>query len=294
MTLRHRVIAVALAALAIIAVLGAQLVLRYADTQRSVSEVVDTLAPASTAVADLNEDVNNMERRLRIYVSSDSMGMGLLYRAAVVSAQSNLEELRTLLEGREPDSTLVEDVDSDLAAWLATVGDPVTSAMDDGERKVAQGILDSPQSQSAYVQLTSDTFRLSTLLTRQQKETLDDLAAAATPAGMDPRSGPGRAAPAAAGHLRRGPSARAQARSLPLREQLPGGGHTRPPRRRDRARSVRRSCATSVRTPRPCAARWSTRSTRPPPPGRPSSRRARSSRRSAGSWPPARRPPRWA
>ena len=180
MTLRHRVIAVALAALAIIAVLGAQLVLRYADTQRSVSEVVETLAPASTAVADLNGDINNMERRLRIYVSSDSTGMGLLYRAAVASAQSNLEDLRTLLEGREPDSTLVEDVDSDLAAWLATVGDPVTSAMDDGKRKVAQGILDSPQSQSAYVQLTSDTFRLSTLLTRQQKETLDDLAAAAT------------------------------------------------------------------------------------------------------------------
>ena len=80
MTLRHRVIAVALAALAIIAVLGAQLVLRYADTQRSLSEVVDALAPASTAVADLNEDINNMERRLRIYVSSDSTGMGLLYR----------------------------------------------------------------------------------------------------------------------------------------------------------------------------------------------------------------------
>ena len=180
MTLRHRVIAVALAALAIIAVLGAQLVLRYADTQRSLSEVVDTLAPASTAVADLNEDINNMERRLRIYVSSDSTGMGLLYEAAVVSAQANLEELRTLLEGREPDITLVGDVESDLAAWLATVGDPVTSAMDDGERKVAQEILDSPQSQSAYVQLTSDTFRLSSLLTRQQKEALDDLAAAAT------------------------------------------------------------------------------------------------------------------
>ena len=139
MTLRHRVIAVALAALAIIAVLGAQLVLRYADTQRSLSEVVDTLAPASTAVADLNEDINNMERRLRIYVSSDSTGMGLLYEAAVVSAQANLEELRTLLEGREPDITLVEDVESDLAAWLATVGDPVTSAMDDGKRQGRPG-----------------------------------------------------------------------------------------------------------------------------------------------------------
>lgn len=180
MTLRHRVIAVALAALAIIAVLGAQLVLRYADTQRSLSEVVDTLAPASTAVADLNEDINNMERRLRIYVSSESTGMGLLYGAAVVSAEANLDDLRSLLEGREPASDLVADVDADLTVWLSTVGDPVTSAMDGGEQQIAQEILDSPQSQSAYVQLTSDTFRLSSLLARERKAALDDLAAAAT------------------------------------------------------------------------------------------------------------------
>ena len=110
MTLWHRVIAVALAALAIIAVLGAQADLRYADTQRSLSEVVDTLAPASTAVADLNEDING-QVRLRIYVSSESTGMGLLYGAAVVSAESNLEDLRSLLEGREPASGLVTDAD---------------------------------------------------------------------------------------------------------------------------------------------------------------------------------------
>jgi len=180
MTLRHRVLAVALAALAIIVVLGGQLVLRYADTQRSLSEVVDTLAPASTAVADLNEDINNMERRLRIYVSSGSTGMGVLYRAAVVSAEDNVEQLRALLDGREPDSALVGDVETNLAAWLTIVGDPVMAAMDDGEQEVAQDILDSPQSQSAYVQLTSDTFRLSTLLTREQDKALDDLAAAAT------------------------------------------------------------------------------------------------------------------
>jgi hypothetical protein len=56
----------------------------------------------------------------------------------------------------------------------------VTSAMDDGTRRAAQQILDSPASQSAYVELTSDTYRLSALLTQQQKDTLDDLAAAAT------------------------------------------------------------------------------------------------------------------
>jgi serine phosphatase RsbU (regulator of sigma subunit) len=84
------------------------------------------------------------------------------------------------MEGREPGSALVEDVAADLDVWLSTVGDPAMSAMDAGEQQIAQEILDAPQSQSAYVQLTSDTFRLSTLLTQEQTEALDDLAAAAT------------------------------------------------------------------------------------------------------------------
>lgn len=178
MTLRHRVIAVALAAVAIICVLAAQLVLRYADTQRSMSEVVDTLVPASTAVAELNADINNMDRRLRIYVSSQSIGMGLLYEAAVLSAEENLGELHSLLADREPASSLVADVEADLAAWQATVGVPVTSAMDDDEQAAAQAILDSADSQSTYVQLAADTFRLSSLLTEQQNAALDDLAGA--------------------------------------------------------------------------------------------------------------------
>ena len=172
MTLRHRVMAVALAALAIIGVLGAQLVLRYADTQRSLSEVVDTLAPAGTAVADLNEDINNMERRLRIYVSSDARGMRLLYGAAVLSAQANVDELSTLLDGREPASGLLEDVDRALAAWLDTVGEPVTAAMAADDPEAAQQILDSAESQSAYVELASETFRLSTVLSSERSAAL--------------------------------------------------------------------------------------------------------------------------
>jgi len=179
-TLRQRVIAVALAALALIGVLGAQLVLRYAETQAPLNEAVETLAPASTAVTDLNEDINNMERRLRIYVSSGSTGMGLLYEAAVASAKGNVNDLRTLLEGRDPDSVLVDEVDADLAAWLTTVGGPVTAAMAAGEQREAQVILDSPDSQSAYVQLTAETYRLSTVLTEQQTRALDDSSAAAT------------------------------------------------------------------------------------------------------------------
>lgn len=173
MTLRHRVIAVALAALVIIGLLGAQLVLRYEETRSSLSEVVDTLAPASTAVAQLNEDINSLERRLRIYTSSGSTGMLLLYRAAAVSAEGNVEQLRTLLVGREPDSTLLDDVAADLDAWLAAVGIPVTSLIADEEGQTAQSLLDSPQSQSAYVQLTADTYRLSAVLSAQQAQALE-------------------------------------------------------------------------------------------------------------------------
>ncbi len=168
MTLRQRVIAVALAALAIIAVLGAQLVLRYADTQRSLAEVVDTLAPASTAVADLNEDINNMERRLRIYVSSDAKRMRLLYEAAVQSAEANVAELGSLLSDREPASTLVQDVDRALQDWLVGVGEPVTEAMADEDVGTAQALLDSAESQTAYVELTGETYRLSAVLASER------------------------------------------------------------------------------------------------------------------------------
>ncbi|MGB7981977.1 MAG: SpoIIE family protein phosphatase [Candidatus Nanopelagicales bacterium] len=179
MTLRHRVMAVALAALAIIAVLGAQLVLRYADTQRSLAEVVDTLAPAGTAVADLNEDINNMERRLRIYVSSDAKGMNLLYQAAVQSAQANVAELGSLLSDREPASTLLGEVDGALQTWLLAVGGPVTAAMADGEVGTAQAILDSSESQSAYVELTGETYRLSAVLSSESSTALSATESAA-------------------------------------------------------------------------------------------------------------------
>lgn len=180
MTLRRRVTAVVLAALAVIAVLGAQLILRYADTQSSLNEVVETLAPARTAVTDLNEDINSLERRLRIFVSSGSPGMHLLYNASTVSAQENVDALRTLLEGREPDSTLVDEVDADLNTWLATVGTPVTSAMARGKQRAAQSILDSEDSQEAYEQLTAETSRLSAVLSVQQTRALDASSAAAT------------------------------------------------------------------------------------------------------------------
>ncbi len=172
MTLRQRVIAVALAALAIIGVLGAQLVLRYADTQRSLSEVVDVLAPAGTAVADLNEDINNMERRLRIYVSSDARGMRLLYDAAVQSAQANVAELDTLLADRDPGRGLLQDVDSALAAWLAAVGEPVSALMAEDDPEAAQELLDSAESQSAYVELAGETYRLSAVLAGERSTAL--------------------------------------------------------------------------------------------------------------------------
>ena len=72
MTLRLRVLLVALAAIAVMALLAVQLVFRYADLRSNVAVIVDTLAPADSAAGDLATDINNMERRLRIRSSNGS------------------------------------------------------------------------------------------------------------------------------------------------------------------------------------------------------------------------------
>lgn len=180
MTLRHRVIAVALAALAIIALLGAQLIVRYADTQTSLTEVVETLEPASSAVVDLSDDINSIERRLRIFVSSGSEGMQVLYDTSVVSARSNIEQLRVLLQGRDTDLALVDEVATDLDTWLGTIAEPVTTAMARDRPGVAQQVLDSDRSQSAYVQLAADAKGLSAVLSGQQTRALEASSEAAT------------------------------------------------------------------------------------------------------------------
>jgi len=180
MTLRQRVAAVALAAVAVICVLGAQLVLRYADTQRSLSEVVDTLAPAGTSAADLTSDINNMERRLRIYVSSGVLGMRLFYEGAVGSAEESVEDLRVLLQDSPSGSAHVDEVDTHLNAWVADVGEPVLAAMAADDEQAAQRILDSRRSQTAYVRLTTATYGLSNQLKIQRADALAASSEAAT------------------------------------------------------------------------------------------------------------------
>ncbi len=181
MTLRHRVIAVALAALTIIVVLGAQLVARYAQTQSSLAEVVQTLAPAGSAVSDLAEDIWSIERRLRIFVSSGgSEGAEVLYQASVVSARANIGQLRVLLDGRQGELALLDEVATDLDTWLTDIAEPVTSAMAADRPALAQRVLDSDASQSAYATLVGDTERLSAVLSQQQTRALDASSDAAT------------------------------------------------------------------------------------------------------------------
>lgn len=172
MTLRQRVIAVALAALAIIALLGAQLVARYAQTQSSLNEVVESLGPASAAVADLSEDINSMERQLRIFVSSGAEGLAVLHEASVDSARGNIEQLRVLLRGRAQELALVAEVDANLDLWLANVATPVTTAMTDDQQLLAQQTLDSNGAEAAYALLAGDTKRLSGVLGGQQTRAL--------------------------------------------------------------------------------------------------------------------------
>ena len=179
MTLRMRVLLVALAAAAVMTLLAAQLIVRYADLRSNVAEIVETLAPADAAAGALSTDINNMERRLRIYVSSEQDEFALLYRTSVSSATRNSSTLDDLLGDRPRYVPLLKAVESSLETWLSTVGVPAESAMSSGDQEVAQGILDSPQSQAAYLKLTSDTTQLVTVLAAEQAQALASASAAA-------------------------------------------------------------------------------------------------------------------
>jgi serine phosphatase RsbU (regulator of sigma subunit)/CHASE3 domain sensor protein len=172
MTLRTRVLVVALAALAVIGVLGVQMFLRYAEVRDSVAEVVETLAPAGVAVSDLDSDVNNMDRRLRLHVLSGDNGYRLLYGASVNSATRNIDDLMELLGDRPRYDRLITDTRASLEAWLIEVGSPVEVAMAGDDPAGAQAILDSRKAQTTYLELTSDTYRLASVLTTDEERAL--------------------------------------------------------------------------------------------------------------------------
>lgn len=179
MRLRTRVWLLVGAALALIALLGATLFVLYGQARRSVDRIVDTLGAAGVAVADLTTDINNMDRRLRIYASKGDPGFRVLYDAASASAQRKVDELNELLGSEREFQAYVTEVDASLTRWLADVGAPARAAMRDGEDSAAQSILDSARSQSDYVQLTADTFRLSSLLAGAEQDALASGASAA-------------------------------------------------------------------------------------------------------------------
>lgn len=172
MTLRTRVLVVALAALAVIALMGVQLIVRYGEVRDSVEQVADELAPASSAIADLTTDVNTMDRRLRIYVTSGDEGYRLLHAASVTSAQANLNALTELLGGEARYENLISDVESRLQDWLTAVADPVLVAMGMGDPRAAQTVLDSRRAQTTYQELTSANYRLARVLSTDEQEAL--------------------------------------------------------------------------------------------------------------------------
>ncbi len=178
MSLRTRVLLVALASVAVIALMGAQLLVSFGASRQAVSEVVDVLAPAGEAVADLSADVNDMDRRLRIYASSEDYGFLVLYAAAAASARRNVAALDSLVGDQDRYAPLLDDVEASLEIWLQTVGIPTSSALAAGDQAAAQDILDAPQSQAAYSTLTSDVNRLALALGADADRALEDASAA--------------------------------------------------------------------------------------------------------------------
>jgi serine phosphatase RsbU (regulator of sigma subunit)/CHASE3 domain sensor protein len=171
-TLRTRVLLVVAATLALIALIGVQLFLRYAESREAVTEVTATLAPAGEVAADLTSDINAMDRRLRIHVTSGQEGYQRLYRAAVASAQRNLDELEGLVGSRPGYPRLLADLDAALGDWQADVGEPVAVAMAGGDQQAALALLDSSASLAAHNQLTAEAARLSGRLSADERAAL--------------------------------------------------------------------------------------------------------------------------
>jgi serine phosphatase RsbU (regulator of sigma subunit)/CHASE3 domain sensor protein len=179
MTLRTRVLLLALAALVVIGLLSAQLVDRYTESRDRFAEVSQVLAPAVTAAAQLTADVTTMDRRLRMYVFSGEERFRSLYQTAQRRADNHLARVDDLVEDLQEYDDALTDTHQALDRWRAQVGDPVFAAMADKDPALAQAIMDSDTAQIAYGRLTSETTSLSTLLSRDQDDALD-VAAQAT------------------------------------------------------------------------------------------------------------------
>lgn len=179
MTLRGRVITTLVAVLAVIGLLGWQLSLRYAQTRESLDVVVEQLTPAATHVSRLESDIDAMDRRLRIYVSSGDRGYRTLYRAAVRAARDNLAAVDDLLGGSSRYVILIEEVRDSLDTWVDSVGAPALAAMADDDPEGAQGIVNSNGAQANYARLTADTYRLGLFIASDRDDALADSADAA-------------------------------------------------------------------------------------------------------------------
>lgn len=156
------------ASLALIVVLGVQLWGRYASTSASLAEVVDRLEPAATNTNELVSAINNMDRRLRIYVSGGAGGYRPLYKRAVAESEEALAGLDSLM-GSDPDyRVLISDAERSREEWLAVVGDPAMSAMANDEQDVAADIVDSDSANASFARMIADTYRLSVLITADQ------------------------------------------------------------------------------------------------------------------------------
>lgn len=172
MTLRARMLAAMGGSVVVILVLGAQLVFQYMQTSSTLEAIVSRFAPARTAVVDLNQDIDNMERRLRLYVESGTNGYRVLEEAAVKSAQANMDSLREVLGDRPLFSGPISEMDESLNAWLESVRIPALAAMDSDDPKGAQEIIDSQQAQVTYSDLTAASYRLGTFLTNEVNRVL--------------------------------------------------------------------------------------------------------------------------
>lgn len=179
MTLRARVLATLVAALAVIGLLGWQLTVRYTETLDSINRVLDVLSPAAASVADVGSDIDAMERRLRNHVASGADGYRLLYEASTRATEAGIDELDGLLGEQPGFHALLEDFRGSYTGWLAEVGSPAEAAMAARSPEAARELLDSSAAQAAYSRMSADVFRLESFIATERRRNLAETEGAA-------------------------------------------------------------------------------------------------------------------
>lgn len=170
MTLRARIWIVLLAAVALI--LGSAFALRsgYMAVVATADRVVNSLQPASDAVADLDFALAEMRAGANVYALTGDVEDLATYVDATTRARNAFRQLSTYLEGDEQLTALLQATREAAAQWRQQGLQPIIEASRKGDRAQARELVRSGAPRRMYYTTRSALHQLS----RELRDTVDD------------------------------------------------------------------------------------------------------------------------